>query len=307
MTDINLTPTGSYIEFTPDGEPPNGGYIKADGVRAYDTVPITARTWGNPAECRSGALLVHGLGAHSGWFEALARRLKVRQFYVMAYDQIGFGRRRHQSFATRRQWIDDLRASYHKMQTVIGDKPIYVMGNSMGALVALKAAPTLNKVHGLVMFSPGFEGCPTTFRLPYRLHAIWTALTQPEKEVQLPYGIDTVTRDNSVRQWLEHDTERRFALPARMMLELLKLSQEIQMGQKVATCPVLMMTAGIENIVDNNVAEQVFDKLLSPNKRKIAYPEAWHDLMFDPVIDQVTDDVVQWTADIAPERIASGK
>src|SRR3990167_7701064 len=79
-SEINLTPTGTLFEIGPANE------------------PITGRTWGTCSECRALGLLVHGLGAHSGWFEAMGRRLKVRRIYAMAYDQIGFGKRQDQPF-----------------------------------------------------------------------------------------------------------------------------------------------------------------------------------------------------------------
>ena len=61
-TDINLTPTASLIQIAKSDE-------------SGSCPPITGRTWGTASECRAAALLIHGLGAHSAWFEALGRRL----------------------------------------------------------------------------------------------------------------------------------------------------------------------------------------------------------------------------------------
>lgn len=307
--EINLTPTGSLFEIAAQSNSGNGarsgnsaGNESPDAEKVSLDLAISARSWGTASECRAACLLVHGLGAHSGWFEALARRLKVRQLYAVAYDQVGFGRRSKQPFASGKQWLDDAERAYHYVKEQTGDKPVYLLGNSMGALVALKMAQRL-KPEGVVLFSPGFDGHPKTFDLIYRLKAIWTALVSPETELALPYTVDMVTREPSVRKWLEADPDRRFRLPAKMLLELLKLSQDVQSRVKTAPCPVLMFTAGIEKIVNNDVNEAVFSRLSSPAKQKVVYEEAWHDLMFDPVIDQLAEKVSQWIVESSPEKL----
>ncbi len=52
-----------------------------------------------------------------------------------------------------------------------------------------------------------------------------------------------------------------------------------------------MLTAGNEKIVNNKVNDSVYDKLTAPSKQKHVYKEAWHDLMFDPVIDDLVERV----------------
>ncbi|HEY9785284.1 MAG TPA: alpha/beta fold hydrolase [Candidatus Obscuribacterales bacterium] len=301
--EINLTPTGSFLEIVPEDESSNGQ--RADGRKGYQALVLTGRTWGTATECRAACLLIHGLGAHSGWFEALGRRLKVRQLLALAYDQVGFGRRNDQQFMSGKQWLEDAVRAYDYLRDLVGDKPIYVMGNSMGALVALRIAHQV-KPAGVVLFSPGFDGHPETFHWQYRLRTIWTALTSPETEVALPYAVDMVTREVGVRKWLEADPERRFKLPAKMMLELLKLSRDVQTRVKSAPCPVLMFTAGVERIVNNTVSEAVFDRLTCPAKHKHHYPEAWHDLMFDPVLDHLCDRTLEWIAETAPNKLIAG-
>lgn len=288
-TDINLTPTASLIQIA-----------RGDGKDSSQ--PITGRSWGTASECRAAALLIHGLGAHSGWFEALGRRLKVRRLYAVAPDHVGFGKRRKETFESFHQWLDDTATAYNFLREKVGDKPIYLMGNSMGALVALKLANRI-KPNGLVLFSPGFDGHPQTFDLLFRLHSVWTAMVSPETELALPYAPDQVTRDPSVRKWIEADAERRFKLPAKMLFELLMLSQDVQNRVRNAPCPVLMLTAGNEKIVNNKVNDTVFQKITAPSKQKHVYNEAWHDLMFDPVIDDLVERVSTWITETSPQKL----
>ncbi len=288
-SDINLTPTASLIEIARSG---------GEGSLS----PITGRTWGTASECRAAALLIHGLGAHSGWFEALGRRLKVRRMFAVAPDHAGFGKRRKEPVLSFHQWLDDTVTAYNFVRDKVGDKPIYLMGNSMGALIALKLANKI-KPDGLVLFSPGFDGHPQTFDMFFRLHSVWTAMVSPETELQLPYAPDQVTRDVGVRKWIDADADRRFKVPAKMLFELLMLSQDVQNRVRTAPCPVLMLTAGNEKIVNNKVNDAVLAKLTAPSKQKYIYKEAWHDLMFDPVIDELVERVNTWITETSPEKL----
>jgi len=287
VVDINLTPTASHVDIVRTWEAADTGAEELNRS-------LPARTWGTASECMAGALLVHGLGAHSGWFEGFGRRLKVRRIYTVAYDQVGFGRRRQQVFTSYNQWLDDINTAFDFVRATIGEKPLYIMGNSMGAAVALRAVSNGDiSPKGIVLMSPGFDGNWGAFTLPYRVRAICQALTQPDTEIDLPYSTDLVTRDTSVRQWIKNDPERRFRLPARMLLELLKLTSDLASRSRKVRCPVLMLNAGVEKIVNTDVSDKLFNGLLCPKQRKI-FTEAWHDLMFDPVIDEMTDGVVAW-------------
>jgi len=274
MSEINLTPTCSYFEI--------------DGQNK-----ITGRSWGAFVECKAACLLVHGLGAHSGWFEALGRRLKVRQIYALAYDQLGFGKRREQPFRSRKQWLEDLELVFRYMKEQVGDAPIFLLGNSAGALISLLQARKLQAA-GLILSSPGFEAHSSSFTPWFRLKGITQALLDPDKEISLPYKTDDVTRDPGARKWIEADEDRRFSVPARVLWELLMLSKEVDKEVPRMNVPTLMLTAGVESIVDNKVAQTVFSKLAARQKRSQVFQESWHDLMFDPQLDEVAEEITRW-------------
>ncbi len=275
--EINLTPTCSFFELNqPEG-------------------PITGRTWGTPSESQAIVLLVHGLGAHSGWFEAIARRLKVRGLFTVSYDQVGFGKRANQTFHGYEQWLDDLTSVYNHLKSQYKDKPIFIMGNSMGGVVAMAGGPKLHP-QGLVLFAPGFAGFPETFKLGFRLKAMATALLAPNSLVDLPYGSDLVARDEAARTFMDADPDGRFKLPAKMLLELLRLTIYTNKNAKTSPSPVLMLTAGHDRIVNNEVSSKIFEQLVSPMKKRRHFKDAWHDLLFDPVIDEVADEVTNFVS-----------
>lgn len=288
IKEINLTPTSAAFDIA-----------RKDGSQ------IPARSWGNPADCKAVALLVHGLGAHSGWFEAFGRQLKVRRVYAVSYDHIGFGKQRGRQFNGYTDWLDDLVAVFDHLRETYPGKPIYLCGNSMGALLSLVSTEFIQP-EGLVLLSPGFDGAPKTFTTLYRIATILKALLRPEMEVALPYDADLVSRDLPTRVWINNDPEGRFRVPGKMLLALLKLSNAVKHKARTVKMPVLMLTAGQDNIVNTAVNVAFFEKLTAPAKRAKLYDDAFHDLMFDPVIDEVADEVVHWMSEHTLEKLISG-
>ncbi len=259
------------------------------------------RTWGNVDESSAVALLVHGLGAHSGWFEAAAKELASRHFFVIAYDQKGFGSRSDKGLHSYRDWISDLVELVNSIKKKYATLPFYLMGNSMGGLVVM-ASSALVEPDGIVIFSPGFDGHPKTFSLPYKIRSVLSALLSPQKEVALPYGFEIVTRDKNVLTWLDNDTSKKVAVPGYMLFELLKLSKHVLANLKSVNVPILMITAGQEKVVNNEVNERLFKRLTAPFKKHVHMTDAWHDLMFDPQVDEVADEIKNWIDELDKSR-----
>lgn len=285
-TDINLTPTATLYEIEPHS-------VNANTYADHRLGKILARSWGTPSECQAAVLLIHGLGAHSGWFEGLARRLKIRKLLVLAYDLVGFGKRISERYISFDQWLVDLTIVFAHLQDLMGNKPIYLIGNSMGAILALKGCSLISPA-GLIMLSPGFEGYPETFRLPYRIKSILQAVVRPNDELQLPYDLKLVTNQPSVLNWLNGDPDRRFNVPGKMLIDLLKMTWALRLQNLAITCPALMLTAGQDTLVDNRINQLVFERLKSPAKKTRSFETSMHDLTLDPAIDEVAAEIVSW-------------
>lgn len=299
MGEIDLEPTCSF------------------GAIELDDEEIKIRRWEPSSASSSCALLVHGLGAHSGWFEAMGRRLSQHGVLAVSYDHCGFGTRKHLPLRSYSQWVKELCQVYRQLQQMNG-QPVFLMANSMGALLSIAAmnvdpslffgagrsqssSGVMTPLAGLAMFSPGFDGYPATFTLSYRLRAIFSALIQPKALVGLPYGPETISRDKYVQNWIANDPDHLPSVPGSMLLELLKLSKKVESVFPLRIdAPVLMLTAGVERIVNNRVNKKVFDKMVAPNKQWKQFDDAFHDLMFDTELDKIAQEVLQWQRSCVP-------
>ncbi|MBX9723776.1 MAG: lysophospholipase [Candidatus Obscuribacterales bacterium] len=280
INDIQLDPSCAFLDIPLQGE------------------SVRFRQWGALQGSRAVILLVHGLGAHGAWFEGAARELMKRGYLVLAYDQRGFGDRASLPVNSYNEWIGDLAAIVKHFRQAFNQLPLYLLGNSMGALVVMGASKGLD-VDGIVICSPGFDGHPQAFSTAYKINAIFSALFAPNRIVNLPYNLDRVTRVEAVRRFIINDQFKKMAVPGSMLLQLLKLSRSVLASLKQVHVPVLMITAGQEKVVDNVVNLKVFERLAAPSKKHIEMTEAWHDLMFDPLVDEVADEISTWQSSLA--------
>ncbi len=281
--EINLTPTCRLFNI---GETEN---------------PINVRHWPatNTKEPLYSAVLVHGLGAHSGWFEAFAAKLAASCVDTYSYDQAGFGARQKQSPKNLSKiWNDELDQVISHLQKQMGDKPFFLMGNSMGAMVALRwlcrktnLPPNLA---GLVLFSPGFGGNPERFSPIFQLSALAAAIVAPKKMVALPYGVKDITRHENVQAQLNKDPYMMLSIEAGLGFELFSLTSDVSKLPLSLPVPLFLAMAGVEHIVDNKATLKYFDQVKCPSKTKYMYEEAFHDLMFDCCQDKLIQDLFTW-------------
>jgi alpha-beta hydrolase superfamily lysophospholipase len=284
LAEINLTPTCRFEDVGTDAN------------------PIKARRWTMP-DAKFGAILMHGLGAHSGWFEPFAARLKAKGVDALSYDQAGFGERMSSTPANlSKTWNSELDQVISRYQEIFGEKPFFLAGNSMGAMVALRwlctAKTTPPGLKGLVLFSPGFSGNPQRFTLLYQLKALTTAILAPKKMVRLPYGVSDITRHSDVQQQLNDDPHMMLAIEAGLGFELFSLTKDVAKLPKRLSLPLFLAMAGKEHIVDNKTTLKFYDQVECYSKIRFAYPEAFHDLMFDACQDQLAEDLVSWMTSV---------
>ena len=108
-----------------------------DGLRLY------TMTWTPPRQTRSLILLVHGLAEHTGRYAHVASLLASNGHAVFGFDLRGHGRSEGDRAYIDRfgRCISDLRTvAAHARQHFVGDRPLFVLGHSLGGLIALHHA-----------------------------------------------------------------------------------------------------------------------------------------------------------------------
>lgn len=280
--DINLTSTATNVHIGSAGE-------------------ITCRTWGDVANAETGLVLIHGLGGHSGWFEALASRLKPNNIFCLAPDLSGFGIRKENNNLSIQLWLKEIEMAFDYLVSLMPDKPVFLLGNSMGGLLALTACQHMNPA-GLALLSPAFAGNNKYFPLSYQLKEAIKALLNPKAEVRLPYGTDAITANEICAKWIDADNNRRYTIPGQVLLELVALAIKTRLDKIYLNCPLFIASAQLDEIVDNKIIELVYKQIHSDNKVAFAIEKSHHDLTLDLAVEEVSSRLTKWISSIAANQ-----
>lgn len=146
-----------------------------------------------PAGTQSRGLVVflHGKDANRGHFAGDAVRFTARGYTVLAYDQRAHGRSEGQWCTFGIKEVPDLQLALDRYAPV--NKPVYVIGESMGAAVALEAAARDPRIAGVVA-AASFSDLRTivTEHTPFFMGADTLAAAVQEAEARAGFHIDDV-------------------------------------------------------------------------------------------------------------------
>jgi alpha-beta hydrolase superfamily lysophospholipase len=269
-----------------------------------ETLPIhivrgkTARFY-EPNEYKGAIVVLHGIQSHSGWFTRSCSMLANAGYYVIAPDRRGSGGymecRGH--FDSYRELLDDIDAIVLYLKRYMQWLPVYLMGISWGAKLALfYEAMRPGIVDGLILSTPGIRAKTDLTLIDKVRIGVALALGRGRKSY-LPIPIDIpqlFTDDPHLQEWIRLDPSTLRACTARAYLESKKI--DILLKRKIKNCrsPVLLLLAGRDDITDNNRTADFLTRHY-PSKgpdavQTIVYPSARHTLDFEaewkhPVMD----------------------
>jgi alpha-beta hydrolase superfamily lysophospholipase len=128
-----------------------------------DGTPLPATMWLPPGKVRATLVGMHSFGDTRAAFSSLAAWALARNYAIVAYDQRGFGEARQAVDSNGIVWrgtqtyVADLRSVLNDVRKSLcfQDSPLILVGESMGAAVALvAAAQRVPGVDGLIAAGP---------------------------------------------------------------------------------------------------------------------------------------------------------
>jgi alpha-beta hydrolase superfamily lysophospholipase len=149
-------------------------------------------------------------------------------------------------------------------------------------------------VDGLALLCPGFFARVKP-PLGQRLRIFWCWLFRPRRVFPIPLNDPALfTAEPRWQQFLRDDPLRLHHASARLLLESARLDGYLRFCRKYVTVPVLLMLAGQDRIIHNQRTRRFVERLVSPDKHILEYPEANHTLEFEPDPDRFIDDLIHW-------------
>lgn len=216
--------------------------VMGDGQRLF------LRDWPNPA-ARRAVLIVHGLGEHSGRYEALAKWFLGHGYAVRSYDQRGHGRTPGQRAALRHadDLLRDLATVYERYTVSFGARPL-LLGHSMGGAVALRAVLDRRvEPPALMLSSPALR----TFEAPW-LRRLATVLARVLPNLPLRTGLplDGLSHDAMVIEAYRNDPLCSGWVTPRMADFIFRAGASCIADAWRLRVPTLLLAAGSDRLVD---------------------------------------------------------
>ena len=242
-----------------------------------------------------GLLLVaHGLGEHRGRYQHVADRFTALGLRVAIPDHRGHGRSGGPRCDTRdvSEFTADLETL--RQRTLVEGAPTYLLGHSMGGLIALDYALDHQADLAALMLSgplvlPGQDQPPWLVAIAKVLGKVVPTLGT------LALDPKSVSRDPAVVAAYETDPLNFHGkVKAGTGAALLTRLQTFPSRLPSLTLPLLVMH-GEKDKLTNPEGSKLVNKLAgSPDKTLTIYPGLFHEIFNEPEQDQVLTDLTTW-------------
>jgi alpha-beta hydrolase superfamily lysophospholipase len=272
----------------------HGVLTSADGTSLF------YRYW--PAKAWNGrtAIVLHGIGFHSGPYKVIADALNEHGVDVYGLDARGHGLSQGPRGFTGSpaQVAEDVASAVKFVKQRQASAKIFLLGDSMGSNYALDyAKDNSSQLAGLVLLAPAFYvDNGQLFNLESALLSPYFLLAHRKPVIDLVGNrIDESSRDS---QWVAARRADPLAYKKVSFGYLLDIQRLIfgwrrQIAPRVRT-PILMIKGGEDHVVSHKDCLTFMRLSASPDKHFEVYPEVRHTTLWDPETPDILKRMREW-------------
>jgi len=262
----------------------------ADGISLY------SQCWLPENPPRAVVAIVHGVGEHSGRYMNVVDYVVPNQIGVYGYDLRGYGRSPGQRghIDSWMQYRIDLLNFLKMIRAQQLGRPIFLMGHSMGALIALDFILSEHeKIAGAIIAGAPID--PVGVGKPY-LVALARILSRiyPRFSIDLGLDHDALSRIPSVLRSYKEDPLVHGKVSARWGTESLSALESVKMQGENINIPILMIHGEADRINSAEGARKFFDQIRFHDKEFRGYPGSYHEVHNDLDYQKMLSDLLDW-------------
>uniref|UniRef100_A0A7C5VJ51 Alpha/beta hydrolase n=1 Tax=Fervidobacterium thailandense TaxID=1008305 RepID=A0A7C5VJ51_9BACT len=220
-------------------------------------------------------VLVHGLGEHTGRYEALIEEIISKGLAVIGFDLPGHGqsggRRGDTSIEEAINIIDELTKNIEKFR---------LFGHSLGGLIAIRYTEERpQRVEKLVVSSPALLVRPTTSQ-----RVLLALLSKIAPFVTVDNGIDPskLSRSREAVERYLSDPLVHDRISVRLGESLLRNIKKAHEETDKIVCPISLFVGTADSITPPEGARTFYERLKNPRKKILEFPDGYHELFEDP-------------------------
>lgn len=283
------------------GAPTTAGGYSTDTLALRDGTSLFYRVWHATDPQAPILVVLHGLGAHTGWFIDMGNALSARGVTVYADDHRGFGRsggpRGH--VVDYHTYLGDIDEFVGEVCRREGDRPITLLGHSMGGLFALYAASIDAKrahpaIKGLILLNPWIADTGKVAPLTL-VQMLLAGVRGSSKLFAVAGGPDVMTTNPEAVRMLDADGYWVRAESAAFLVQIaVKMRGGVLKQAKQVSVPALVLQAEHDKSVVPAKSHAAFEALASEDKTYTVLPGYAHDSELEADRTLLDDTIATW-------------
>lgn len=274
-----------------DVTPREGTLAAGDGIR------LRTLRWGASHATGRAIAFVHGYFEHSGRYREIAEHFAIRGYTCCAMDLRGHGHsegvRGHVTDFS--SYSDDLGRLLSTIREEPGVRDIFLVGHSVGGLIALAYAIGRTDLSGVAVSSPYLRNAvplpgPLLAALPL------VAPLAPKLKIRGRLAAATVSRDPSVVAAYASDPLVFRHITLGWALAAVRAQRATLDRAPRLELPLLVMAAGADRVADPSAAREFYERAGSRDKTLLWYDDHYHENFNEPDRQRVYEDLEHWLA-----------
>ena len=271
--------------------------LEADAFVAADGQRLPVSSWPAPGSPRAVIVALHGYNMYRNYFAEPAAWWAAQELTVYAMDQRGFGGGPKPGiWGGGEAMAADARGMLAAVRARHPGVPLYLVGVSMGAAVALKSLAGADErlLDGAVLIAPAVWGGEALH--PLLRAGMWLTAHLTPWNRATGGGLRRRPTDNI--DYLYRLGDDPLVIRYSRIDSVYGLSQLMGQGLAAApevTTPLLVLYGANDEIIPRRPVELMLARLRAPH-RYVEYQNGWHMLLHDKQAEQVWRDIAAWIA-----------
>lgn len=250
-----------------------------------------------PAEpMRAVVILAHGYAEHLGRYAYFAAKLNAAGIGVYALDHWGHGRSDgiYGFVPAFSVFTDGVEALLQHVQREHGDTPRFLIGHSMGGLIAAAHLVTHQQHYaGAILSGPAIKAAQEPSKLMIWVSRLLSRLA-PKLGV-LALDSAGVSRDPQVvTAYLADPLVYTGKMSARLAAEMFAAMAGVRAQAGSISLPLLLLHGGADRLAAPEGSQFLAEHVSSPDRELKIYPGLFHEIFNEPERDSVISDVTDW-------------